>query len=123
MQLYFNLNYRAQFGQRLQLRVLSPLGLTLPLQCTAPSSWEGNWRLDPAADVQLTADGAELTYIYELLAGDGRIIRQENVRFAHRLKLQAGLQELCAVDHWSAEPERSYLFTKVFAPQEHSFQW
>lgn len=118
MQLYFNLNYRAQFGQRLQLRVLSPLGLTLPLQCTAPSSWEGNWRLDPAADVQLTADGAELTYIYELLAGDGRIIRQENVRFAHRLKLQAGLQELCAVDHWSAEPERSYLFTKVFAPQE-----
>ena len=112
MQLHFTINFKAQFGQSLRLRLLSPLGLTLPLSCSGEESWQGSCGLDPAVKAQ---GQAELVYIYELVTDGGKILRQENTRFAHRALLSTGSNELYIYDQWCDEPERSYLFTKVFA--------
>lgn len=115
MQLHFTINFKAQFGQSLRLRLLSPLGMTLPLSCSGSSLWQGSCQIDPDPK---SAGQTELVYIYELVTGEGKILRQENTRFAHRAPLSSGTKDLFISDQWCDEPERSYLFTRVFAREE-----
>ena len=109
MKLFFNMEYRSAFGERLSLNILDEKGHTTAheMHTNDGAFWtcELDWKGEP---------GTFFDYYYSVLK-DKETVRHEWLVEPHRLELAAKTGSRYVVyDHWIDIPEDSYLYSSAF---------
>ena len=107
MQIHFNIDYKAMFGEQLVVNILAGNGeQKVPMTTVDGNRWTGEWRTQNAPKY--------LTYYYSVMREEA-VVRTEWLLVKHRLDLCAKYAgEYTLYDHWKPMPEDAYLYSSAF---------
>ena len=129
MNLHFNIDYQAAFGEELVLNIVQPEGLEGKQTASYRMSSDGQSRW--SCDIRRKSDASDYIDYYYSVERDGEQVRHEWLVAIHRLELRdrKGVN-YTIYDHWIDIPDDAYLYSSAFtdcivardltlAPEEH----
>ncbi len=107
MQIHFNIDYKAMFGEQLVVNILvGNEELKVPMTTVDGNRWTGEWRTQDAPKY--------FTYYYSVTREDA-VVKTEWTLVKHQLDLCAKYAgEYTLYDHWKSMPEDAYLYSSAF---------
>ena len=129
MNLHFNIDYQAAFGEELVLNIVQPEGLEGKQTSSYRMSSDGQSRW--SCDIRRKSDASDYIDYYYSVERDGEQVRHEWLVAIHRLELRDGKGVNYTIyDHWIDIPDDAYLYSSAFtdcivardltlAPEEH----
>ena len=113
MNLRFNIDYQAAFGEELVLNIILPEGKGGKQTSSYRMTSDGQSRW--SCDIRRKPDGQDFIDYYYAVERDGAQVRHEWLVAMHRLELRGHTDANYTVyDHWIDAPEDSYLYSSAF---------